>query len=485
MIFRPTYEIDKNVLNAMSIPLKIFLETRMREYDIMKYLCTIQILEIDVLYFGVIIEFTVKHPHEVDKMIEQLLHIFTIDHIVSLRDKYFGYKINVSSSIIGQRFHMYEDRLVFFSIHYTRHFVHPMTLKQILLLTHFEMLENLETCSESPTTIVVADWYRCPKVRMTTEDTRVGLTNYSLCLLDHDQCIPSRYFKKSLSNLQFDVCLDWYLSTSTTHSSSHDASSDDVAYKYLSLICLSLSSAGSVLTIISYFIAEDRITSPGINIIILSLFLVLANTIYTFSKLFAMSETLCVTVGMFVHFFWLAVVFWMSLSCFKIFQTFTNFVGAISRQKSNTFCLLLINSLTCLIFVGVNVIVSHVVSDGQSFGYSPRTCYIEDSNMILYTFALPVGVTVCINTFMFVVTASKISEKLDIRKSRDHQKVAAYFRLSTVTGMSWLFGFLGQFINLQVFSILHTVFSAGQGIFLYLAFGMPLCGTCSRKSIKK
>jgi hypothetical protein len=93
-------------------------------------------------------------------------------------------------------------------------------------------------------------------------------------------------------------------------------------------------------------------------------------------------------------------------------------------------------------------------------------------------------VAVCINTFMFVVTTSRISEKLDIRKSRDHQKVSAYFRLSAITGMSWVFGFLGQFINLQVFSILHIAFSAGHGVFLFLAFGMPLSCKCSRKSKK-
>jgi hypothetical protein len=126
------------------------------------------------------------------------------------------------------------------------------------------------------------------------------------------------------------------------------------------------------------------------------------------------------------------------------------------------------------------MIVSYIVSDGQSLGYSPRTCYIEDPKMILYTFALPVGVAVCINIFMFGVTVSRIHDKEDVRKSRDQKNISAYFRLSTLTGMSWIFGFLAQLTDFRVFTFLHTVFSAGQGIFLYLAFGRQNIGSCKR-----
>jgi hypothetical protein len=181
---------------------------------------------------------------------------------------------------------------------------------------------------------------------------------------------------------------------------------------------------------------------------------------------------------MLVHFFWLSVVFWMSLCSFKIFETFTNFAVVKLKQTSDILCRLLLNLFLCLVFIGTNIVVSYIVSDDQSLGYSPRTCYIEDPKMILYTFALPVGITVCVNTFMFAVTISRIHDKEDVRKSRDQENVSSYFRLSTLTGMSWLFGFLAQFTDLQVFTFFHTVLSAGQGIFLYLAFGRQKLGSC-------
>jgi hypothetical protein len=136
--------------------------------------------------------------------------------------------------------------------------------------------------------------------------------------------------------------------------------------------------------------------------------------------------------------------------------------------------------MTC---IAINVSVSYMKSGGESFGYSPRTCYIADPDMTLYTFALPVGLMVSINTFMFVVTAFRIRGKTNIRKSKDQKKISSYFRLSTITGGTWLFGFLAQFTDLQVFSILHTVFNGGQGIFLYVAFGLSQtlkCFSCSQ-----
>jgi hypothetical protein len=239
-----------------------------------------------------------------------------------------------------------------------------------------------------------------------------------------------------------------------------------------------MSSVGSVMTIISYLIKKELLNTPDTNIIILSTFLIVANTIYTFSTFFQWSEPLCITVGMLVHFSWLLVVFWTSLCLFQVFQTFTKFAVVNFKEITNVIFHLFINILLCLILVGTNIVVSYIVSDGQSLGYSTFTCYIDDPNMILYTFALPVGVSVCVNTFMFAVTVSRIYDTSDVRRSRDEKRMSAYFRLSTLTGMSWLFGFLAQYTDLQVFSVLHTVFSAGQGVFLYLAFGRQNIGSC-------
>jgi hypothetical protein len=123
------------------------------------------------------------------------------------------------------------------------------------------------------------------------------------------------------------------------------------------------------MTIISYLIKRERLSAPDANIIILSVLLVIANTLYTLSIFFQWSEPLCVTVGMLVHFFWLPVVFWMSLCSFMVFETFTNFTVVNLKQTSDVFCRLVINVAVCLVLVATNIVISHIVSDGQSLGY--------------------------------------------------------------------------------------------------------------------
>lgn len=177
---------------------------------------------------------------------------------------------------------------------------------------------------------------------------------------------------------------------------------------------------------------------------------------------------------MLVHFNWLSVVCWMSLCSFQVFQAFTSFRISEVKVVSKVLLCLLVDLIICLSLVVINVVVSFVKSNRENFGYSVLTCYIADSDMVLFTFALPVGVLICINMFMFAVTVFRISKRIDVQKSQEEHKMRAYFRLSTITGVTWLFGFLAQFTGHQLFDILHTVFSGGQGLFLYLAFGLSL-----------
>lgn len=164
----------------------------------------------------------------------------------------------------------------------------------------------------------------------------------------------------------------------------------------------------------------------------------------------------------------------MSLSSFQIFHSFTSFNLTKVKVIPRVLTSLMVNLFICSSLVATNVIQSYVTSNGENLGYSVLTCYIADPEMILYTFTLPVGLLVCINIFMLAVTVFRISNKVDVQKSKDKERTGAYFRLSTIAGATWIFGFLDQFTGFQFFSILHTLFNGGQGVFLYLAFGAPL-----------
>ncbi|XP_062610696.1 uncharacterized protein LOC134272488 [Saccostrea cucullata] len=347
-------------------------------------------------------------------------------------------EVNVTLSVVGQRFHIHGNSLFVFDM-----------------------------------VIVVADWYRCPKVKVKTADAKLNVSHFSVCLVDFQACFFSNQFKEAQDKRSVEICLEQYLKAISQVNSLTEIS-DDNLMKYFSLTCLSLSSIASLVTILTFYLNKSNRSFADNNIITLAVLSVLANTVYTFSKFFLWNKSLCIGIGMMVHFIWLSVICWMSLSTFQIFQSFTTLSALQKKEGLRVLFFLLVDAVLCLAIVAVNVIVSLFQSEWESLGYSPRTCYIADPNMTLFTFALPVGLFICINSFMFLVTLSRICVKIDIRKSKEKSRLGAYFRLSTLVGVAWLFGFLAQLTELQLFSVLHTLFNGGLGMFIYLAFGLPL-----------
>lgn len=483
LIFQPTQERYATFLEGIHpFPLQSYLENKMTLHNLSDNICSLQFLFLESKrggQFGLVVELTIPQAHDVNDMIEKLLNTFANDEEILLTNAFEGISINVSGFIIGQRFHLYdEDKMP--SLNNVRQYIDPLTYKTLLSSYAVDNSMNRPFCFKSSSRLVVADWYRCPKVRITSRDTMIIFNqDFSVCLPQLNLCVPSRYYKKSPNNQEIELCYDWYSRLAVSEPLHSQQSVYDEVNAYLSLTCLSLSTGGSILTIVSYCVRSGPLSSAGSNIVILSIFLISANTVYSLSKFLAFSKLLCLITGILVHFLWLSVMFWMSLSSFMIFNSFTNFSNVAFKQKSSVLRLLLVNCLLCSLFIVTNVIISHYSTGGENFGYSTSTCYIADPSMILYTFVLPVGAAVCVNTFMFIVTVSRIYQKEEVRKSRDQKKVSAYFRLSTLTGVSWCFGFLAQMTSLEVFSFLHTVFGAGQGVFLYLAFGLPLGFKCN------
>jgi hypothetical protein len=448
----------------------------MMNNNLTDYICRMSTLlpsESDGNFLVFVIELSVNHLHSVDLMIQNILKIFLIHKEIAVTILPEARNVQLSLTVVGQSFHIYGDTLFDKSSSH-RCYINPMSGKEMPFFYEIDVSygyvgdPKYQHCWTGNMMSIVAEWYRCPKIKIRTADTKLYVSNFSVCLVDYQACFSSMYFKKLLGDSDVEICLSQYLQASKEML----INSDDAFMKYLSVSCLSLSSLGSLLTFITVAVSNSDKRLGDVNIMILAALSILANTVYTFSKFFLWNEFLCICVGMLVHFSWLSVVCWMSLSTFQIFQTFTSFNTFIIKVSWRVLVSLLVDLLICLTCIAINMSVSYVKSDGESYGYSPRTCYIADPDMTLYTFALPVGLMVSINTFMFVVTAFRIRGNITIRKSKDQKKIRSYFRLSTITGAAWLFGFLDQFTELQLFSILHTVCNGGQGIFLYVAFGL-------------
>ncbi|XP_062618675.1 uncharacterized protein LOC134280286 [Saccostrea cucullata] len=420
-------------------------------------------------YIALYIELYLEHSHNRKKFIEKLIDFFK--NLTEL-SKYF------TIEFIGQSFKsQYLPKFLLLRTYNLFH--HPFSDDPWYMLMHFtnQDIKPLREIEAANLRSLIAPVTLCPRVVVHKSQTKIIMTNFSLCLLDYGFCVKSEYFKESNDKGYVEVCMDQYTQgINAAYSASLKSFTEE---KVLSVICLSFSSVGCLGSVIAFIIYDEVNHLHGLNVVSTSLILFLANIFYLLSLVAPLHSVLCMTVGAFIHFLWLSVMSWMTVSCFSFFRAFM-FVRFTKSETHTTRKRFLWNILYSLLFplimVSVNILVNFLVYTNYSYGYSMYTCYISKPEMILYTFALPLAVMVILNIFMVIMTAREIKVKNSTvpHLANDRRMVLVFCRLSTLTGGAWLFGFLHQILQIQLFSYLHILITGTQGVFIFFAFAFHL-----------
>ena len=327
-------------------------------------------------------------------------------------------------------------------------------------------------------TSILNKLYACPFVKINMTEMSSEIESGVLSLRKGD---ASRVFSEWEYEMETDkifICLDDYkelYSRIKTTDSDVVKSADDVyAKQVLSLVCVCLSVVCLLVTIVIYISFTSLQSQPGINNIILCIFLILAQTLYQFGAgQQSLSVLSCSVIGAVCHFLWLAVIFSMnvcSINMFIVFRRQTKLSATFSWNHTiKTLVYIVCPSLG---FVFLNLVVSLAISNGTDSGYGGGVCYISSNIMQSITFILPSAVTLVINILLFSYVVYRIgrNKSLTTKLNRDRNYLGIYARLSTLTGISWLFGFLRIFLPVEVLEYLFIIFNASQGLFIMIAF---------------
>ena len=242
----------------------------------------------------------------------------------------------------------------------------------------------------------------------------------------------------------------------------------------LSLVCVCVSIVCLIITIATYGVFSVLQSQPGVNNLILAMFLLLAQSFYQFGAgQNTVSGWVCALIGGICHFLWLAVMFSMNVCCIQMVYSFRKHI-IISKRYVMSQTVRNISYIICasLLFICVNVVVSLVLSNGQSSGYGGELCYISTSTMQLITFVLPSIVALLANFFMFVYVVYEIRRVVEstLMLNREKNYLRVYVRLSALTGFTWIVGFLQLVLNFEWLEYLFIIFNASQGVFIMVAF---------------
>ena len=277
----------------------------------------------------------------------------------------------------------------------------------------------------------------------------------------------------------FDVYTKYFPAMTLALMSTEDFTFESI----LSLVCVSLSILCLLVSFVTFCTYSSLRTLPGKNNMALIMCLICAQTLFlvgSFSR-FEQESTVCISIGLLTHFFWLMSVFWMNSCTVHVFRVFIGTEGLGTGRGLKTFLTYwsytVISSAT---FVLVNLCMSLSKSDYTEFGYGKMSCYINSEKMVAFTFGVPVGFVIIINMVLFCSVVRKIINMPKIKKDIRHERndVVIFAKLSSLTGCCWIFGFVYSWTDIQIFSYLFIVLNASQGVFIFLSF------VCTKRVLK-
>ena len=259
-----------------------------------------------------------------------------------------------------------------------------------------------------------------------------------------------------------------------------------IAFRILSYIGLSINFVSCLLFLLTFFLFKDlqtffsKLMMNFVSSILLGdvLFLVGA-PLFQYVRV----DILCSIFAVAIHYAYLCRFIWMTVMGLELVRSFYN-IKKLNKSTAENWKLLtlymLLAWLSPLVIVIPTIIVNFTVEDSVNYGVG-SSCWINQPIALTVTFVVPVGLSIIFNVIAFIVvmvilehiwyrpTASSIDPKEQKRQSWKDFRFA--LALLTVTGLSWLFGFLALFSSdLSWAWYLFIIFNTTQAVTVLVAF---------------
>ena len=251
--------------------------------------------------------------------------------------------------------------------------------------------------------------------------------------------------------------------------------------KLMIVVCVaySVSSACLLATFIIHIRYVALRTLPGLmimNLIIALFFAQLFFLLNTFG-VFQAEPIMCQVMATSQHYFWLASFAWMacmSLDIFLCLSPSCTTVNTYSASKYRKY--VLAGWLVPLSIPLITNILTHATD--STLGYDTSvSCWLSNSQGVLYLFAIPVFTIVCANILLFIGSVYRLCALLKNasfvgRKEDKKQRLAQCIKLSSWMGISWIIGIMPNFVDVEALWFVFAAANALQGVHIFVAFGV-------------
>ena len=214
---------------------------------------------------------------------------------------------------------------------------------------------------------------------------------------------------------------------------------------------------------------------PSKCLLCLSFSLLVAQSMLFVAPVAEDSFTWCKVASFVMHYSFMTSFTWMNVMAFDVYYSFTqHFRQASSRGMAWFLKYSIYAWLSPLTIVVAAVLIDEYTVWEYRPKYADPICWINDSAALLIFFLAPIALILLSNFFFFALSLKNICmayrSKAEDVKQRKPGQILIYLKLSVIMGLTWVFGFLGNVVNDDVFWTLFAISNGLQGLFVFLGF---------------
>ena len=248
---------------------------------------------------------------------------------------------------------------------------------------------------------------------------------------------------------------------------------NDPIESWLSFVCGIVSIACLCITIIVYMLPKLQ-NQPGRLMLCLSISLCLAQILFFVARKAEIDNVLCKTLGILVHFFFLASILWMNVMSYDVFKTFSASFSNVKNNRKHFAFYSLYVWLSSIIMISVCILLDEMTSWSYRPQYGVSTCWISNSKGLIVFLLSPLAVVIVLNSVFFALSVRSICvtkrKSSELLQTKSNCEILIYIKLSTVMGLTWVFGYVATLVQNQVFWYLFVIFNGLQGLFIFCSF---------------
>lgn len=249
----------------------------------------------------------------------------------------------------------------------------------------------------------------------------------------------------------------------------------------ISLICLTFH-------FIIFLIVPDLQNLSGKNLASLVLALFVAYLSFILGMFGKPGSVSCFVISAVTYYSFLAVFVWMNVISADVWQTLRMATTELRVSGGRQLRKYLLYSLYAWGFPAVCVTIAllldySIISAPADYqpAFGTRNCWFGNRFALAVLFGGPTGVLLALNIIFFVLSTSIIvwstrsSSKFDSPSGSSKRSYKLYLRLAVICGLTWIWGFLAGFFNLEPLWYVFIFFNTLMGLFIFLTF------TCTKK----